>query len=211
MKKFKNYINNKIKNINLESIKKSVIKNKIYIICLSIILLSIISVIFQMIDRNKTLVINNEKINKNSDKIGVYITGEIKNEGVYYLENGARLYELLDLCGGITENADISSLNLAKKLNDSDMITIYKKKEKVDETDNEESYFVESVDKDEGKININTATKEQLKSLNGIGDQTAQKIINYRKDNVFLQIEDLLNVGGIGQSKFNNIKDDICV
>ena len=61
------------------------------------------------------------------------------------------------------------------------------------------------------KININTATKDELTSLNGIGEATANKIINYRNKNKFKEIEDIMNVPGIGEAKFNNIKDYICV
>lgn len=187
-----------------KKIKKFVLKYKTYLICMSIILLSIISVMFQTIDKKNETIINNTNNNKHDGKIGVFINGMVKNPGVYYLEEGSRLYELLDICGGITDEADISSLNLAKKLCDSDMITINKKQE-------ENTYSVENVENYNEKININTATKEELKSLDGIGEQTAQKIIKYRQETKFLQIEDLLNVSGVGESKFESIKDDICV
>ncbi len=190
-----------------KNFKKFILKNKIYIICIIIILLSIISVILQMVERKKSTVSFNASNNKNIGKIAVFINGMIKNPGVYYLDEGARLYELLDICGGVTDDADISNINLAKKLNDSDMITINKKVENKDSSED----IVESVENNEDKININTATKEELKTLDGIGDQTSQKIIEYRRKIKFTQVEDLLNVDGIGNSKFEKIKNDICV
>lgn len=190
-----------------KNFKKFILKNKVYIICIVIILLSIISVVLQSIERKKSTVSFSISDDKKIGKIGVFINGMIKNPGVYYLNEGARLYELLDICGGVTDDADISNLNLAKKLNDSDMITINKKVENKDITED----IVENVENSNNKININTATKEELKTLDGIGEQTSQNIIEYRRNIKFIQVEDLLNVDGIGKSKFEKIKNDICV
>ena len=100
-------------------------------------------------------------------------------------------------------------INPAQKLNDSDKIIIPKKEENLNtqsiEDNNESDINVQE------KININTATKDELTSLNGIGEATANKIINYRNKNKFKEIEDIMNVPGIGEAKFNNIKDYICV
>ena len=98
--------------------------------------------------------------------------------------------------------ADITELNLAEKLNDSDKIDVPKK---IIEEKSEES------DTDNNLININKATKEELKTLDGIGDTLADNIIEYRKNNKFESIEDILNVNGIGESKYNAIKEYICV
>jgi len=182
----------------LEIIKKY----KTYILCIAIIILSIISVIIQYFDRNNKINLNSVTAKQKQEKIAVYINGEVNNPGVYYLEPNSRLYELLDMCGGVTENANINNVNLSKKLVDSDMITITKK---VD--DNLE--YIEDIE--EGKVNINNASKEELMTLNGIGEQTASKIIEYRETTKFNDIEDLMNVSGIGTSKFEGIKEDICV
>ncbi len=197
-------------------LKKFFIKYKSYIICMTIVLLSSLSIVFQSIDRKETLKVNNENIKDYDGKIAVYITGEVKNPGVYYLdEQSARLYNLLDVCGGILEDADIEKLNLAKKLVDSEKIVITKKlekqnieeiEEKIDES--EGTYYI---DEDDEKININNASKEELMSLNGIGESTANKIIEYRKKNSFVDIEDIMNVDGIGKSKYENIKNHICI
>jgi competence protein ComEA len=194
------------KNKNIVEIFK---KYKTYILCIVIILLSIISIVIQYIDKNNSMKVNSIEIEKKSDKIAVYINGAVKNPGVYYLEPNSRLYELLDLCGGTNENADIEKVNLAKKLVDSDMITILEKQEKnYDEDYEEETYLDENVTE---KININTASKDELMTLNGIGEQTANKIIEYRKTTRFNDIEDLMNVNGIGNSKYESIKEYICV
>lgn len=188
------------------NIKKYVIKYKTYLICLGIIILSIISLVIQMIDKKNSMTVNSNNIKNSDGKIAVYITGEVANPGVFYLKENARLYELLDMCGGVTKNADVSNINLAKKLNDSDMITVLAKKE--DEDIDEESDI--STSNENGKVNINTASKEELMGLNGIGEQTAQKIIDYRKQQKFVDIEDIKNVGGIGESKYESIKEYIC-
>ena len=139
----------------------------------------------------------------------MYISGEVKNTGVYYLKKDSRIIDLINICGGLTEEADVSKINPAQKLNDSDKIIIPKKEENLNtesiEDTNESDINVQE------KININTATKDELTSLNGIGEATANKIINYRNKNKFKEIEDIMNVPGIGEAKFNNIKDYICV
>lgn len=183
----------------LEIIKKY----KSYILCIAIIILSIISIIIQYIDKNNKINLNSITAEEKQEKIAVYINGEVKNPGVYYLEPNSRLYELLDLCGGVTEKANINNINLAKKLVDSDMITIT---EKIDS----DLEYIEQLEEN-NKININTASKEELMALNGIGEQTAIKIIEYRDTTKFNDIEDLMNVSGIGTSKYESIKEDICV
>lgn len=188
----------------LNDIKKLIIKNKTIAFCFSIIIISSISIFIQMSDKNDRM--SASKISsKDSNDIAVYVIGCVKNPGVYYLDSGSRLYQLLDLCGGVTQDADVSSLNLSKKLSDSDMINILAKKDETENIENEENNL------EKGKININTATLEELKTLDGIGEQTAQKIINYRKEQSFQSIEDIMNVPGIGESKFLNIENDICI
>ena len=133
-------------------------------------------------------------------KICVYVVGEVNSPGVFEVDDGMRIHEVIELAGGITENADVSRINLAKILDDEEKITV-PKKIIIDEN-------VES--EDSGLININSASAEKLSTLDGIGKSTAEKIIRYREENgYFNSIEDLINVSGIGESKFNAIKDDI--
>lgn len=193
--------------LNLEKISEIIKKYKMYLFCIIIIVLSIISIVIQTIDRKNSMIVNSIDKKQVNNKIAVYITGEVKNPGVYYLEENSRLNELLDICGGVTENADIEQINLAKKLVDSDKITILKKQEKSDDVEN----FDKLIENKNGKVNINVATKEELMELSGIGESTADKIIEYRKSQRFLEIEDIMNVSGIGKSKYDKIKEDIYV
>lgn len=196
----------------MNRIKNIIIKYKAYIICIIIIVLSILSIIIQDIDRKNALKVNNKEANQESNKIAVYISGAVKTPGVYYLEKNARVYNLLDICGGIAENADITKLNLAQKLVDEDKIEIPVKIEK-NESDSEDTTIDDvNISEENQLVNINTASETELTTLNGIGDATAKKIIDYRdKNGKFDTIEDIMEVPGIGESKFNNIKESICV
>lgn len=193
----------------MSKIIKFILKYKIQIIFICIFIISGISIYIQDNERKASFSVNSSNISKNDDRIGVYISGEVKNTGVYYLKKDSRITDLINICGGITEEADVSKINPAQKLNDSDKIIIPKKEENLNtesiEDTNESDINVQE------KININTATKDELTSLNGIGEATANKIINYRNKNKFKEIEDIMNVPGIGEAKFNNIKDYICV
>lgn len=200
----------------MSKIKNFIIKYKFQIILTALFIISIISIYIQDKDRKASFNINSTKIENSDAKIGVYISGEIKKEGVYYLDKDSRIVNLIDIAGGVTDKADVSKINPAQKLNDSDKIIIPAKKEtsieeeiEIDDENNELKEKSSSSTSD--KVNINSATKSELMTLNGIGDATATKIINYRKTNTFQDIEDIMNVPGIGESKFNNIKDDICV
>ena len=191
------------------SIKDFISKYKSYLTIVIIIILSVFSIVYQNLNSNSKIKYNEEEIslNSNEGKIAVYITGEVNNPGVYYVDNNSRIIDLLEECGGVTSNSDLSEINLAQKLEDSDKIDIPTKVEKYVQIDEKE--VCDDVDSD--KININTASKDELMSLNGIGDTLAQNIIDYRKKNVFESIEDVLNVNGIGQSKYEKIKEYICV
>ena len=200
----------------MSKIKKLLIKYKFHIILAVIFIISIISIYIQDKDRKASFSINSAKIEKSDSKIGVYISGEIKKEGVYYLDKDSRIANLIDIAGGVTDKADVSKINPAQKLNDSDKVVIPAKKERsiedeIEIDDENDELKEKSSSSTSGKVNINNATKSELMTLNGIGDATATKIINYRKTNTFKEIEDIMNVPGIGESKFNNIKDDICV
>lgn len=193
----------------MSKIIKFILKYKIQIIFICIFIISGISIYIQDNERKASFSVNSSNISKSDDRIGVYISGEVKNTGVYYLKKDSRITDLINICGGLTEEADVSKINPAQKLNDSDKIIIPKKEENLNtesiEDTNESDINVQE------KININTATKDELTSLNGIGEATANKIINYRNKNKFKEIEDIMNVPGIGEAKFNNIKDYICV
>ena len=171
------------------------------------------------IENNDT---NEEVIVK--EKIKVYVAGAVMNPGVYELDEGARVVDATGVAGGLLENADITNVNLAYALEDGMKVYIPKNGENQVESSSDLSAGVEastsvaassnSATKQttSKKININSATQEELETLPGIGSATALKIINYRKEKgKFKTIEDIKNVSGIGDSKFSKIKDLITI
>ena len=167
------------------------------------------------IEQNKT----DETTEKNQEtqenqKIIIHISGQVKNEGVYELEQESRIIDAINKAGGLTETADTSQINLAEKIEDGVKIYVPEKGEESVETSNQEGEntkntqnIIQNKETKSKKININTATEEELDTLPGIGQATAQKIIEYRKENgKFSNIEDIKDVSGIGDSKFDKIK-----
>lgn len=139
------------------------------------------------------------------DFIFVHIEGEVENPGLAKIQYGTRLYELIEKVGGATANADLSRINLSSIISDEQKIVI---PAKIISSESDES--PENQNTENSLVNINTANKEKLMTLSGVGESTAEKIIKYRENNgYFNTIEDIMNVQGIGESKFNNIKDDI--
>lgn len=149
---------------------------------------------------------------KESSDMKVHISGEINQEGVYTINEGDRLDDLIKEAGGLTEEANADSLNLAMKLNDQMKIYIPNKNEAVAEEDNPDQIVTnpnESNNSD--KININQASKEELMTLPNVGEKRADAIIEYRDINKFESIEDIKNVTGIGDKYFNAMKDLITI
>ena len=144
--------------------------------------------------------------------IMVHISGEVYNPGLVELELGSRVIDAVELAGGLKKDADMDRINLAKKLVDEEKIYIPKIGE--EETHIEISAVGMSNNTNantNGQIDINTCTKEELMSLPGIGEVLAQRVIEYREQNPFKTIEDIKNVSGIGDKKFESIKDLITV
>ena len=148
-----------------------------------------------------------------SAEICVDIGGQVVNPGVYQVSEGTRLFQLIEMAGGLTENADTDTINRASYVEDGEKILIPSKASSssvgtgsgalTGETD------VSVGISPGGLVNINLASKEELKTLNGIGDVTAEKIIEYRKENRFKKKEDIKSVKGIGDAIFDKIKDSI--
>lgn len=168
-----------------------------------------------IIDQN---VEENTKIEKN--EIVIDISGEVINPGVIKLEEGSRIIDAIQMAGGVTNNANLSKVNLAYLLEDAQKIYIPNKNEETSEyvTKENADSVISSSNKDKVSnneklmVNINTANESDLEKLPGIGPSIAIKIVNYRKENgKFSTIEDIKNVSGIGNSKFNNIKEYIYV
>lgn len=168
-------------------------------------------------EENDVIENNNENQQEEiiDDKIIVHITGAIENEGIIEIEKDARIADVIDEAGGTTTEADLSKVNLAYSVKDGQKIYIPNiNDEKTEEYITEEAgqeIIIEGGQVTD-KVNINTAKQTELETLSGIGPSTALKIINYREENGdFETIEDLKNVPGIGEAKFNNIKESICV
>lgn len=166
---------------------------------------------------------NNEIVEEENNTIVVHITGEINYPGVVVLKEGARVVDAIEAGGGETDEADLSSLNLAYMLSDGEKIYVPNKEETSQESQ-EREYITSAKDNSEKsengakstgtnfKININTAKQEELTQITGIGESTAKKIIEYRTQNgKFKSIEDIKNIPGIGDSKFNAMKEEITV
>ena len=139
--------------------------------------------------------------------IFVDIKGAVKNPGVYQMKVGDRVKDALDAAGGLTGEADSQKVNLAKRLEDQMVIVVPKVGEEAEEIPAGETRKEATK---EGKVNINTATVEELKTLKGVGEKKAEAIIEYRKKNGSFQTkEDLMKVRGIGKKLFESFQERI--
>lgn len=169
------------------------------------------------------------------NNIVVHISGAVNQEGIVELKKNSRIADAIEKAGGLKEGACMDEINLAYVLEDGMKIHIPTEEEMENQGEMEEKEYItkssESNIEDNSKsnsnliqnpnsktltkstkININTATQTELETLPGIGPSTAVKIINYREQQgEFKTVEDIKNVSGIGDNKFNNIKDLICV
>ena len=151
-----------------------------------------------------------EYIKEDSEK-KVHISGEINQEGVYIIDDGERLDDLIKQAGGLTSEANVNSLNLAMKLEDQMKIYIPNKNEIPAEELTTQIVTSPELSNNSDKININQASKEELMTLPNIGEKRAEAIIEYRNVNKFENIEDIKNVTGIGDKFFEAMKDLITV
>ena len=217
------------------------ISNKVKVLSISLIinvalfLALIFGIIYFKLEYNssegdtKNILNNNElenfdgmSLNENN-KIIIHIAGEINNPGVYELEEKSRISDAIKIAGGISENANLENVNLAYELQDGQKIKIPSIKDVNNANNNDESkdeIITDGID-DEiiqdsnslgKKININKAVLSDLTKLPGIGESTAKKILDYKKQNGnFNNIDEIKNIPGIGESKYNQIKDYIKV
>ncbi len=165
-----------------------------------------------------------EEDTKEEIKIVVHVTGAVKNQGIVEVKENARVNDVIEAAGGVTEEADLEWVNLAYKIEDGQKIYIPSKEEK---SENMEEKKEENIVTSESGwqivnskqdtlsrlyININTAGTDLLEQLPGIGSSTALKIVEYRKSNgKFKNTEELKNVPGIGEAKYEAIKKFIFV
>ncbi len=143
--------------------------------------------------------------------IMVDVKGAVTNPGVYKLLKDSRVIDAVNLSDGLLDTADTSNVNLSKKLNDEDVVTIYTKEE-VENMDKKECVCeTESTEETSTTVNINLASLETLMTIPGIGEVKATEIIKYRETKSFTKTEDIMNVSGIGESTYNKIKSYIKV
>lgn len=140
--------------------------------------------------------------------IFVDIKGEVKKPGVYQMKAGDRVKDAIDAAGGLTAEADSQKVNLAQRVEDQMVIVVPKIGEEGDAAIPAGATSKEATK--EGKVNINTATVEELKTLKGVGEKKAEAIIEYRKKNgSFKTKEDLMKVRGIGKKLFESFEERI--
>lgn len=174
---------------------------------------------YEELEKNVNVEEIQEEEQEKQNDILIHITGAVKQEGVVYLKEGARIIDAIEEAGGLLEDANLNNVNLAYPLSDGQKIYIPNTSD--DETEEIQNVSSESgkdvvegekKDLNKAKTNINTAAQTELEELPGIGTSTAYRIIQYRQENgKFSSIEDIKNVSGIGEAKFNQIKDLICV
>ncbi len=135
------------------------------------------------------------------EMITVHLVGAVATPGIYHLPAGSRVYELLEAAGGAAVGADITSVNLARPLFDGEQVAICRQGE-----------AAANPAQPGGKVNINKASLQELQTLSSIGEVRAQRIIEHRdKYGPFTDISEIMDVSGIGQGIFNQIKDQITV
>lgn len=162
----------------------------------------------------------------NGGGIFVHIDGYINNPGVYEIKENDRIKTLIDKAGGFKEGYSIKNINLAAKLSDGDKIYIPSVSEEKNSENNNNININSSgkgqnvktdrnnvsIMKNNSKININTANISELKQITGIGESTANKIIDYRENvGKFKKIEDIKEVKGIGDAKYESLKNKITI
>lgn len=171
------------------------------------------------------ILVNNVITNENhinDDIVIIHITGSVKNPGIVKLKEGSRIEDAIESAGGLTENADITKVNLAYVVEDGTKIKIPSASEEdIGDEDIIDSKSGDNIIIEENAvpsnnspqtININKATEKEFETLPGIGPSLASKIIEYRNQNgKFESIEDIKNVNGIGDNKYEKIKDLITV
>ncbi len=206
--------------------KKEIIKTiLIIIIILGVILYSFIlfkndteefsysNILVNELEENKDLYTQANIVE--NKKIKVYVTGEVNKPGVIELNKGDRIEDAINATGGVTKQADLNKVNLAYSLEDGQKIYIPNVNDLEDIeyiTKENATGVIEGGSKQTDKININTDNINELTNLPGVGQALAQKIINYRKENGdFKKIEDLKNVSGIGDKKFESLRDYIII
>ncbi len=214
-------------------------KYVITIFLFMLIIFYIIFVKVNLKSKEKNLVDNQVVINEvekvevdlKDDLVYVDIKGAVKKPGVYKINSDKKIIDVITMAGGLMENANTDNINLSRKVTDEMVIIIYTNEEV--KNSNIVDTVIKVIDKEcvcpniqndgcinteindsitnvNKTININTATLEELMSINGLGEAKAKAIIKYREENGYFKIiDDLLNVSGIGEALFEKIKEYI--
>jgi competence protein ComEA len=172
-----------------------------------------------IVNRASDISENNPVIQIEIPPVIIHIAGAVKNPGVYQLKSTDRIVDAVKIAGGASEEANLDLINLAALLKDGQKIIVPSKiynenGEEINKNidNNAEVIYSSSSGSMSGKININTANATMLQTLSGIGPVLSERIIEYRNQNGFFGvIDDIKDVSGIGEKKFEGIKDLICV
>ena len=168
----------------------------------------------------ESLVSDETKENREEETAAVYVCGAVNMPGVYALPAGSRICDAVEAAGGLTPEADGERVNLARRILDEERIYIPRRGEETEpalfseteEAAKGENSEAGSGEKNAGRININTAGREELMQLPGIGEAKAEAILSYREENgSFLRPEDLMQVPGIKEASFRRLEEKICV
>ncbi|MCR8746536.1 helix-hairpin-helix domain-containing protein [Romboutsia lituseburensis] len=165
---------------------------------------------------------NNDKLEKEKDikntqentnivkEVTIFVSGEVNNPGVVTINSDKRLADAVNKLGGFTQDADLNKINLAMKIEDEKHYIIPKIGENIEVSSSENS--INTKNEENNLVNINEADIKELDSLPGVGEATATKIINYREEKgKFKSTEEIKDVNGIGDKKYENIKDMITI
>ncbi|MEG0050594.1 MAG: helix-hairpin-helix domain-containing protein [Terrisporobacter sp.] len=166
-------------------------------------------------NENKDNVSKDNKENISPEEVTVYISGAVKTPGIVTLKKGDRLANAVEKVGGTTKSADLNKINMAIRLEDEQHYIIPKVGEEIEVLSNEKVNEKDGIVKgnnESSKININKASIEELDEIPGVGEATANKIVNYRNESgEFKSIEEIKNVNGIGDKKYEDMKDLISI
>lgn len=144
------------------------------------------------------------------------ISGAVANPGIYKVDSETRLFEVVEMAGGTTDKADTDAINQAAFVQDAQKIIIPEiSAANTGDTKETDTVYTAPTETEysyrDGCVNINTASKEELKKLDGIGDVLADRIIEYREGMIFKEISDIKKVKGIGDSIYGKIKEKITI
>ncbi|MDK2803537.1 competence protein ComEA [Acetoanaerobium noterae] len=143
-----------------------------------------------------------------NSKVTVFVSGEVLNQRVVELEKGKRLIDAVEICGGLTEKADLNAVNLALVLEEEGHYII----PAIGDTNVVNATNLNQMNSSSNLVNINSADIELLKTLPGVGDVLGQRILDKREElGKFTSIDQLNDVSGIGDKKFSDIKDKVTI